>query len=138
MKFKKLFAAVLVVTILPLSMFSCSKPAVPCDREYKITYSARMTDNDHVGNSWSKGLEHEGLSIRSGSVVVDDNELTVTVYAEERDSSTDYDESRVTFKNLAVGESETKKVYVYVTEDRGRYAGNTATWLFTITVQRTH
>ena len=105
---------------------------------YMITYSARMSYNNHVGNSWGYGLEYNGEFIESGSYVscAKIANIVVAVYAMEYDSVTDYGEAYVSFDSIDVGKKKTKEATVTVRENRGRYAGNTAQWIFEITVER--
>ena len=109
------------------------------DKVYMITYSARLSYNNHVGNSWGYGLEYYGEYIESGSQVSCAKiakGIIVTVYAIEYDNVTDYGQAYASFDSLDVGEKETKEVAVIVRENRGRYAGSTAQWIFEITVER--
>ena len=106
---------------------------------YMITYSAWLDYNNSVGNSWGYGLEYYGEFVESGSYVSCAkviNSIFVTVYAMEYDSVTDYGAAYVSFDSIDVGEKKTKEVAVIVRENRGRYAGNTAQWIFEITVER--
>ena len=109
------------------------------DSTYKITYSAWMDYNNSVGDSWGYGLKYDGEYIKSGSRVSCAKiarGITVTAYAVEYDNVTDYGSAYVTFDSIDVGEKKTKEVTVTVRENRGRYAGNTAQWIFKITVER--
>ena len=109
------------------------------ENTYLITYSAWLDYNNRVGNSWGYGLEYYGEYIESGSQVSCAKiakGIIVTVYAIEYDNVTDYGQAYASFDSLDVGEKETKEVAVIVRENRGRYAGSTAQWIFEITVER--
>lgn len=109
------------------------------ENTYMITYSARLSYNNHVGDSWGYGLEYNGDYVSSGSYVTCmkiAKGIAVTVYAVEYDNVSDYGSAYVTFDSIDVGKKKTKEVTVTVRENRGRYAGNTAQWIFEITVER--
>lgn len=109
------------------------------DKTYTVSYTAYLSYNAHVGNSWGYGLKYDGEYIESGSSVVKSDivNLSVTAYAVEFDEHNDYGSASVYFDSLDVGEKQTKEVTVTVRENRGRYSGNTAGWIFKITIERT-
>ena len=109
------------------------------DKTYTVSYTAYLSYNSHVGNSWAYGLKYDGECVESGSSVVKSGifNLSVTAYAVEFDEHNDYGSASVYFDSLDVGEKQTKEVTVTVREDRGRYSGNTAGWIFEITIERT-
>lgn len=111
------------------------------EKTYVITYSAWIAYNNHVGNSWGYGLSYDGEYVESGSQITFDDVSSslqnIKVYAVEYDSLNDYGSAYVSFDSLNVGEKQTKSVAVFVSENRGRYSGNTAKWNFEITVERT-
>ena len=108
------------------------------ERSYIITYSARLESNNHVGDSWGYGLKYDDEYIESGSTIkhIGIFPLSVRAYATEFDDYNDYGSTYVTFRSLDVGEKQSKEVTVTVSENKGRYAGNTAQWGFYITVER--
>ena len=109
------------------------------EKTYTITYSAWLAYNNHVGDYWGYGLEYNGVYIESGSCVACpkiQRGIYITAYAFESDEITDYGSAYVCFDSLDVGEEQTKEVTVTVRENRGRYSGNTAQWVFEITVKR--
>ncbi|WP_342564600.1 hypothetical protein NST84_05355 [Paenibacillus sp. FSL R7-0345] len=57
-------------------------------------------------------------------------------YAEEQDKIPDKGEATSSIKVSDVAKPVTKAVKVTVTENRGRYPGNTAIWKFTFKVQK--
>ena len=109
------------------------------DATYTISYTARLSYNNHVGNSWGYGIEYFGERIESGISIEASKlmPLSFTAYATEFDSYNDHGYASVRFESFDIGETQTKEVTVTVRENRGRYSGNTAGWTFTITVERT-
>lgn len=108
------------------------------ENTYMITYSAWLSYNNHVGDSWGYGLTYDGDYFESGSYIECAGMLQVyvTAFATEYDEYNDYGSAYVSFDSLDVGEEQTKEVTVTVSENRGRYTGNTAQWIFEITVKR--
>ena len=109
------------------------------EKTYMITYSALLSCNNNVGNSWGYGLKYGGEYIESGCYVACNGisrGIYVTAYAIEYDNYNDYGSTYVSFDSLNVGEKRSKEVAVTVRENRGRYSGNTAQWVFQITVER--
>ncbi len=106
--------------------------------KFVVTYSARLSSNNHVGNNWSHGLKYKDEYIESGATIKStaQNSLSVTAFAREKDTYSDYGSTKVTFESLDIGEKQSKEIKVTVRENRGRYSGNTAKWAFTITVER--
>jgi hypothetical protein len=94
--------------------------------------------NNNVGNDWGGGVKFNGNYIPSGSTFSIQSIFAIqfSVYVTEYDSYNDYGSSTISFDHLNVGETQTKNVYVTVTENRGKYTGNTAKWCFTITIKR--
>ena len=108
------------------------------EHSYIITYSARLKSNNHVGDSWGYGVTYDGEYIPSGSVIEFKGTLPLTLkaYAKEFDSYTDYGSTRITVDSLDIGEKQKDEVTVTVRENKGRYSGNTAKWVFNITIER--
>ena len=103
-----------------------------------ISYTAKLTGNNSVGNDWSVSSYCEGNTIVRGKeqTITVPEIFTVECKAVERDNSPDIGYSDIIFSDLIIGFPETKTVTVYVRENRGRYSGNVATWSFTVTVVR--
>ena len=108
------------------------------DSVFVITYYTSLSYNNSVGNEWGYGVKYNGKYVESGSrVAVSGNLLVdITAYAVEFDSYNDYGSKTVSFKPLSIGEKNSKEVTVTVRENNGRYTGNTAQWVFEITVER--
>lgn len=107
-------------------------------KTYKVTYSADLVYNNSVGEEWSTLCKFEGALVENnGTFQAHDNSFYMTVSATERDDGkSDQGSTRITFSNINKGEEQTKNAYVIVTEDSGRFIGNTAKWKFTVTVKR--
>ena len=122
------------------SEISAVTPELPKEsKSYIITFSARIMNNNSVGNEWSKGAKFDNNEISSGDTI--SAELSkgpvIIVFASEADKSADdYGSKTVEFSNILIGEEETKIVTVTVIENDGRYSGNSAQWEFTITCKR--
>ena len=116
------------------------EPETPkISKRYKITYSAKLIENNSLGEDWSYGAKFNDSNIASNSTVTAELSAgpTIVVFATEDDASKDDHKSvNVTFSDMAIGTSETKTVIVTVTENDGRYSGHTAKWEFTITCIR--
>lgn len=105
---------------------------------YEITYNAKLKQNNSVGNEWGYGIKYNDQSIKSGCTITKTAiaAMEITAFAIEYDSYNDRGSADVIFGFLEVGEKETQNVTVTVRENRGRYSGNTAKWVFEITVER--
>lgn len=103
--------------------------------------SAKLIYNDHVGNEWWSGVEVNGKSLARGKSiklkVKSTDTIGITCSAGEDDSIPDdgYEYLEIKASKLKKGKN-TYTVDVYVTENRGRYSGNSALWRFTFLVTR--
>lgn len=97
-----------------------------------------MEFNDSVGDHWKYSLQYNGKTIykKRDFVIKNENYIKVKAFAYEDDSIRDYGEEHTYIRLPAVGKITTKKIFVYVEENRGRYAGNNAKWVFEVTVKR--
>lgn len=95
---------------------------------YIINISYSREYNNHVGNSWSKYCYYQGDDFSSGDLITAESnsyvEFSFTIL--ERDSIPDYGYGYISVQ-LADGESSSCSIYV--SENRGRYSGNTAKWI---------
>ncbi|MNW65917.1 hypothetical protein D3C74_443440 [compost metagenome] len=93
-----------------------------------------------MGNDWYTVGYINGKEIAEDSPMVLDLKTTESVklkaYAEEQDKIPDSAETSVSIQASAVTKTISKAVKVTVTENRGRYSGNTATWKFTFKVEK--
>lgn len=107
-------------------------------QKFRVSWSATMVSNDHVGNNWSKTFEVNGAACASGSVITiaPGSECEIRLTVQENDSRP---ESNSHFERIAFSEELCKNGYsvsdeLYVRENGGRYSGNTAEWKFSITL----
>lgn len=123
--------------LLLISLFSCSAPERLSADECRVTYSAKLIENDSVGDEWTTYLLYKEEALPSKEIIPCANIITLYAYAREYDEAKpDSNKTRVQFNGIKRGEKVTKKVTVVVKENGGRYKGNTAVWEFTITVKR--
>ena len=102
-----------------------------------VTTKYNMTSNNHVGNDWYKNCSIEGIKkdgFSNYKVNVGDQIIIRTTITED-DSSVDVGRNTAT---RTVTQSDLKNGFtvtqtITVREDKGRYAGNTATWNVTHT-----
>ncbi len=102
---------------------------------YELSISASLLYNDSVGNNWRKAYTCEGVAIASGKrwTVPLDTVKTVVIEVTVTESDKRPD---VGFGCLSVDLVDGFKTstFVTVTENRGRYTGNTAQWKITCRV----
>ncbi len=139
MKEIKLMASLLLLFSLAIPVPFSSAAAE--NVKIKVTLvSMELTENNHVGNEWYTAGYINGKEIDEGSSMVLDLKTTESVklkaYAEEQDKIPDSAETSVSIQASAVTKTISKAVKVTVTENRGRYSGNTATWKFTFKVEK--
>ncbi len=99
-----------------------------------------LSYNNHVGNDWGTAAEANGYNLRSGKATVklDNGEhLELMAAASEQDSVMDYGSAtkRISYSELISGKTTNYELDVIVRENRGRYSGNTAQWVFIIEVK---
>lgn len=136
--------AIILCLILPLSTIAAPKTTpAPGAEKFKVTisYSAKMASNDHVGNSWTTYIEVGDTTIKKGKSakveVTGEDTIKIICNAIENDKSPDFGDATIEIpvKDLKKGKN-TFKASVTVTEDRGRYSGNLAEWIFTVTAKK--
>ena len=93
---------------------------------YRINCSLSMISNMSVGNEWVKSIEYNGKAIKDGDRITAplNSSITITCTVTEKDSVPDIGNGSV---QLSL-DGEEKTVEIYVIENRGKYAGNTAVW----------
>lgn len=111
------------------------------EKQYVVTYSARVIKNPSVGDAWSFGMKYGETSFLSGKqitvAVAADRGPKLTIWAQESDASkNDFGQKDVVFSDIGIGETETLTEQVMVTENDGRYIGRDAYIQFTITIKR--
>ncbi|WP_240546336.1 hypothetical protein [Paenibacillus artemisiicola] len=107
----------------------------------KVTFvRATLAQNNHVGNEWWTGGYVNGKEVPEGGSVTLNVKSTDTIKllaeAQEQDKYPDDGQASAAVKVSSVTKSLDKALSVTVTENRGRYSGNTAKWKFTFKIQR--
>ncbi|MFP4974269.1 hypothetical protein ACE6ED_02605 [Paenibacillus sp. CN-4] len=136
------FVRCALVTMLGITLLS--HPALAAEKKQKVEVtfvSAELIDNQHVGNEWWWGGYVDGEEIEEGdSVTVSvpaSGKITLTAEAQEQDKVPEEGSSEATVKLSSLGKNTVKKTLdVTVTENRGRYSGNTATWRFVFEIKK--
>lgn len=132
-----LFFLITTVMTLTLVLTSCSAAEEPLEpNQYRVTYYYYMISNNSVGNDWMRDVTCDGVRVRSGDVLTLSNSFSFRCKITEDDTSPDVGYKTVSFTGLQIGEKQERTVRIVITEDKGRYAGNTATWEVTVTVER--
>ncbi|MNO32536.1 hypothetical protein D3C76_225280 [compost metagenome] len=130
--------------LLVLSLFSVLflQPVSAATKTIKIKVtlvSVELVENDHVGNEWYTSASVNGKEIEEGSTITLDLKKTDSVklkaYAEEQDKVPDVGSSNSSIKVSSVTKTINKSLKVTVTENRGRYSGNSAEWEFKFKIQ---
>lgn len=141
-KISKIAAAVLLLfSLAATSMSAASVSAAAKTVKIKVTLvSMKLVDNDHVGNEWFSEGYVNGKAIKEGSSVTltlkPADSIQLKAYAEEQDKVPDIGSKQMAVKASSVTKSLNKSLSVIVTENRGRYSGNTAKWVFSFKLQK--
>lgn len=131
-----LFIFIVVLLNLPISRTNKSgKPSEP--NQYRVTVSFELISNNHVGNDWEKIIYCRDREIGKKTIITADKDFYIGCYVIELDDKND-DSAKADFifERSPIGKIETKSSQITVTEDAGQYAGNTAVWEVTVTVER--
>ena len=105
----------------------------------KVSGKAKCIAKNHVGNSWAKALFLNDEQVKgTGKVTVKDGDrITVEWVIEEYDKYPDtgnyYEVIDITPEIMTKG--LTLEATVWVTENGGRYSGNSAEWRVTVTIK---
>jgi len=104
--------------------------------------SIECIENNHVGNEWGFGCKVNKKELSEGDSITisttSSGKITIVSKAEEDDSIPDIGSKTlsISVSKLKVNKEATYTSQVTVTENRGRYSGNTAVWKFTYKVKR--
>ncbi len=139
---KRVFCLVCIVALL---FSACSTPEPPSEPEqttnythgiYELTFKAKRVSNDSVGNDWTITYKHNGKTIKSGHRVLLSLEVFTfqTIEIEVREDDKLDDVGTGTMK-VAICDGGSGKTTIAVTENGGRYKGETAVWEITCTVK---
>lgn len=117
-------------------------PTPVIDISLRVTLkTAQMLSNNSVGNDWSYTCWVNNEYIGKGDTIdltaKSDSKITLNATAKEHDKFPDSGSNTLDIDIKDI--STTEKIYkieVTVKENRGRYSGNTAKWLFEFTVNR--
>ncbi len=101
--------------------------------QFEVTIKATCSNYNHVGNEWKKEYSVAGYEIKSGDIVAfneKDKLKIITTITELDDSSDDIGEAKTTHKVTKedIKDGFTITQTITVTENGGRYKGNTAAW----------
>lgn len=129
------------LVILAFALYAQPLSAAKKTEKIRVTFvSAELIENNHVGNEWWSGGYVNGKELEEGSSVnvnaTSNGSILLKAEVQEQDSSPDDGEASAAVKMSAIKSTVTKKLNVTVTEDRGRYSGNTAQWRFTFKITR--
>lgn len=108
---------------------------------FEIVCSTRCISNHSVGNDWRWDV------VCNDSIIINENDkiilrappanLNFNFKVTEMDSLSDTAQGTLDFSTKIIKwESKSETASLIVTEDRGRYAGNTAEWEICITIRR--
>ena len=132
-----------VFMILSLVFALCSPTSYAAAKTVKVTVtlvSAELVENNSVGNEWAIGASVNGKDLEEGSSVTlnlkSTGMLKLEAIAEEQDKIPDYGSKSTNVKLSSFSKSTNKTLSVVVTENRGRYSGNTATWAFKFKISK--
>ena len=131
----KKFVAFLLTIVFIMSM--CSS-VLAKTYSVKVTYSATLISNDHVGSNWSKYVKANSKKAPvTLTKLVSKDKIKIYCKATENDSSPDIGTYTATIKTSDLKKGTTKKTYyVTVVENKGRYSGHKAKWKFVVTFKK--
>ncbi len=107
-----------------------------------VTFSLEksyLSYNNSVGNEWGTSVEVDGTNIKYGTHTISmkkGDSVRIDVAASENDKVVDYGSNSgyVYYDDIEKGYYYTLELEVLVSENRGRYSGNTAKWIFVIRI----
>lgn len=132
-----------VILSLSLMLAVLAQPMYAAEKSVKIKVTVvgiKLAENNHVGNEWYTEASVNGKTVAEGSSVTLTLKPSATVqleaYAQEQDKIPEDDTATASVKASSISKTVNKALSVTVTENRGRYSGNTATWKFTFKLQK--
>lgn len=108
-------------------------------QKYRVSMSAKITENGGIGSRWVKELYVDGNEVRNGSTVSyyvgDSCNIGVAIY--ENDSDPDYDSESITYEitEECLKSGFTHEFILYPTENHGRKSGHYTEWTVIVTVK---
>ncbi len=110
----------------------------PAPQKFKITWSAYLSSNDHVGNNWEKAFYINDELFKSGNTIVLDSESYIYIFFRVSDYDENPDtgtyEDYIDYSEDLVKNGYSTTTYVAVEENAGRYSGHFANWELTIKI----
>ncbi|MGN7355939.1 hypothetical protein ACTHPF_01155 [Paenibacillus sp. SAF-054] len=101
--------------------------------------SAKLIENNHVGNQWYTEASVNQKQLMPGQSVTLSNSKVIKLeaYAEEQDKIPDVGTASKSVQISSLKQNTNKiELKVTVTENRGRYSGNQAYWKFSYEITR--
>ncbi len=138
----KRFISFLLIIVLILPFFTCGAYSASNTKVKVTLQSVDCIENNHVGNEWGYGATVNKKSIYEGQTVEistsPNSKITIVSTAEEDDNYPDYGSKTLTVSVSKLKASTSTKYTsnVTVTENRGRYSGNSAVWKFTYVIKK--
>ena len=134
---------IILCLVIPISSIAASKAkATTPEQKYKVTvsFSVKKVSNNHVGNKWTYAVTSAETVIKKDKSasfeLTGADVLELVCQATENDTYPDMGTSTLIINMADLKEGKnTITTTVIVTEDRGRYAGNTAEWKFTLNIK---
>lgn len=103
---------------------------------YELTFTAKKISNNSVGNDWKITYKHNEEIIKNGYQILLSLEVftfqTIEVEIREKDKIDDVGCGKM---NVAICDGGSGKVKITITENNGRYKGNTAEWEISCSVK---
>lgn len=129
------------ISFLFISFFVVPVSAASKTVKIKVTLvSVEQTENNHVGNEWYTAAYVNGKEIEEGSTITltlkTSESIKLKAYAEEQDKIPEDGTESLSIKASSVTKTIDKDLVVEVTENRGRYSGNTAEWKFSFKIKK--
>ena len=135
-----------LVCLVALLLYGCSVPEPESTEPeqtvnytqgiYELTFKAKRVSNNSVGNDWKITYTHNGQTVKSGHKVLLSLEVftfqTIEVEIREDDK---LDDVGTGIMKVAICDGGSGKTTITVTENGGRYKGESAVWEITCTVK---
>ncbi|GMK48890.1 hypothetical protein PghCCS26_60200 [Paenibacillus glycanilyticus] len=136
---KLLKVAMAVTAVFALLM----QPVSASDKttKFKVTLvGVELVENNHVGNEWLTKAYVNGKEVQKNKSITlslkSTDSIKLKAYAEEQDKIPDSNSANDTVKASSITKTVNKALKVVVTENRGRFSGNTAEWKFTYKIEK--
>lgn len=131
------------IVILSLLVATTATPTFAATKTSKFTIkfvSAELVENNHVGNEWATEGSVNNKALNEGKSVTlnlkPSDSIQIKASASELDKIPDIGSANLTVKASSITKKTTKSFKVIVTENRGRYSGDTAEWKFVFEISK--